>query len=333
METEKINRIKEALHKVKRAAYLAFRKDENNINNQHWEYEVQEAFELIEPLCYYDYEFVFGNSLTQRGLRNEVVMNLMNHSNERRFVMKETIWALFEPFANNNFDGEKTVCIRIFSYGEEVIKCTLLDVWENANYTIDFEKKVRGRIELEYLYYANTLALHMMEALQDIVEKGSFDAVIESSQPFVSLFGVESELSIKEAPALMPVSKEDLSGEFTIDEEKLKQFFLDLFFADDYKERDTYTGIKKLSRYDVFIEHLTSVLNVSHAQNALGGIAYMIHESIFTKAKYRGRYKFTCTLKLLFECCNKKIPADTSKNKYFPKKEMKELFVELGNPK
>lgn len=198
METEKINRIKEALHKVKRAAYLAFRKDENNINNQHWEYEVLEAFELIEPLCYYDYEFVFGNSLTQRGLRNEVAMNLMNHPNERRFVMKETIWALFEPFANNNFDGEKTVCIHIFSYGEEVMKCTLLDVWENANYTIDFEKKVRGRTELEYLYYANTLALHMMEALQDIVEKGSFDAVSDTE--------VENEPAISQT--INPVSAE-----------------------------------------------------------------------------------------------------------------------------
>ncbi len=243
MKTERINLVRDALISVNKAAYLAFRKDENNINNQRWEYNVQESLELIESLCAFDYDFVFGNSLTNRGLRNEVTENLLNNPNVMPFIMKEMIWALFEPFANNNFTGQKTVCIRITSYGEEVMKCTLLDVWDNVDYTIGFDEKVRGRAELEYLYYANTLALHMMEALQDIVEKGSFDAEIESAQTI-------DFVSETEKDCLLPQVSENLLSIFLNDKNILQKFLFAIKGKDGVTVTDEVDALARLKKID-----------------------------------------------------------------------------------
>lgn len=76
--------------------------------------------------------------------------------------------------------------------------CTLLYVWADTDFTSGFEEKIRGKVELEYLYYANCLALHIMEALEDIVEKGSFHAVMDSKEkPKIIKTMIESPLEPK----------------------------------------------------------------------------------------------------------------------------------------
>ena len=117
-----------------------------------------------------------------------------------------------------------------------------------------------------------------------------------------------------------------------IDKEKLKALFLPVFFADDYKQRETLNETKKMSRFDIFVERLESLLNDTHCtQKQIGNVAYMVHKSKFRKRNFR---KFAPLCRLLFECCPIEAPKDQRPNKYSqPDNDTLVRFSDaLGNP-
>lgn len=120
-----------------------------------------------------------------------------------------------------------------------------------------------------------------------------------------------------------------------IDKEALKALFLPVFFADDYKQRETLNETTKLSRFDIFVEQLESLLNDTHCtQKKIGNIAYMIYKSKLTASKYRRKGKFAETARFLFQCCRRKEPKDTGTTTYNqPDKDLEQVFSDLlGNP-
>lgn len=121
----------------------------------------------------------------------------------------------------------------------------------------------------------------------------------------------------------------------TLDTNKLKQLFKPVFFADDYKQRETHNDTIKLSRFDIFVEQLKNLLSDAKCKKlTVGNVAYMIHKSKFAKDQFKRRGKFAETCRLLFECCKRETPKDMKPNKYKqPDNETMQRFSDvLGNP-
>lgn len=121
----------------------------------------------------------------------------------------------------------------------------------------------------------------------------------------------------------------------TFDRDKFKQFFKPVFFADDFKERETLNDTIKLSRFDIFIEQLESLLSDAKCKKkTIGFVAYMVHKSRFAKEQYKRRGKFAQTFRLFFECCQREALKDMKPNKYNqPDNDTLQRFSDaLGNP-
>lgn len=166
MKRENIEKVQDAMSAIGNAFYLAYNKDNNSHLNGLYEKRVSEAFEKLQPLRGHVFDI---RDFVDYSLRNEIAENLLTYPNDRAFVMKETVWALFAPLARNTFQGQKTIDIVIFSYGEKVLECSLLDVWD-SNFNVSESEP------MAYLSSVNNMALLIIEALQDVVEIGSFDA-------------------------------------------------------------------------------------------------------------------------------------------------------------
>lgn len=141
-------------------------------------------------------------------------------------------------------------------------------------------------------------------------------------------------------PAVQPVADSNTTPQPTtepsgIDKEALKALFMPVFFADDFKQRETLNGTTNLSRFDIFVEQLESLLSDAQCdKKRIGNIAYMVHKSRFAKNQYKRRGKFAQTCRLLFECCQREAPKDTHPNKYEqPDSNILQRFSDaLGNP-
>lgn len=137
-------------------------------------------------------------------------------------------------------------------------------------------------------------------------------------------------------PAVQPDADSDTTTEPSgIDTEALKALFIPVFFAPDFKQRDTLNGAINLSRFDIFIEQLESLLSDAQCdKKRIGNVAYMVHKSRFAKNQYKRRGKFAQTCRLLFECCQREAPKDTHPNKYEqPDSNILQHFSDaLGNP-
>ena len=169
MTNEVRQRIENALDAVGNAEYLAYRYDDGFPYNELYQRRVGGALKEIAQLS----DMPFEKSWIYDRLRMEVAENLLRHPNDRLFVMKETILGLLSRFCIKWPDFLETLDVTIYSYGQKIIQCSILDTWTDDKWKsctkADDDTK-------EYLYMANLTALHIMEALQDIVEKGSFDA-------------------------------------------------------------------------------------------------------------------------------------------------------------
>lgn len=134
-------------------------------------------------------------------------------------------------------------------------------------------------------------------------------------------------------PAVQPDADSNTPTEPSgIDKEALKELFSPVFFADDYKKRDTLNGAINLSRFDIFVEQLESLLSDAQCdKKKIGNVAYMVHKSKFRKRNFR---KFAPLCRLLFECCPIEAPKDQRPNKYSqPDNDTLERFSDaLGNP-
>ena len=324
MKRENIEKVQDAMSAIGDAFYLAYNKDDDSQLNGLYEKRVSEAFEKLQPLRGRIFEI---RDFVDYSLRNEIAENLLTYPNDRAFVMNETIWALFAPFAGNTFHGQKTIDIVIFSYGKKVLKCSLLDVWD-SNFNVSESEP------MAYLSSVNNMALLIIEALQDVVEKGSFDAYKDGEQPTKN--SNEAKTKQEKSQQLPGLSKTNGQGDkqnehSEIDKEALKNLFGNaVFFANDYKERDTLNEKINLSRFDIFVEELESLLNDEHCnQTKIGNVAYMVH-----KSRFRKYIKFAPTCRLLFECCQLKAPKDQHANKYkHPDSDILQNFSDvLGNP-
>lgn len=119
---------------------------------------------------------------------------------------------------------------------------------------------------------------------------------------------------------------------FEIDKEALKALFMSVFFGDDFKQRETLNGTTKLSRFDIFIEQLESLLSDTKCdKKRIGNVAYMVYKSRYKKKNFR---KFAPLCRLLFECCQREAPKDQRPNHYSqPDNDTLERFSDaLGNP-
>lgn len=140
-----------------------------------------------------------------------------------------------------------------------------------------------------------------------------------------------------ETPTFIPLTgdgeNEKKTKKHPIDQERLKGLFIDSFFSDDYDVIDTAFGKTKQSRFDKFLLHLEMVLEDSDnpvKNNDIAGVAYMIHESRFTKSKYsQPRGKYAPLLRLLFESVRMDFPSDQRKHNYIPDEETKDLFKSI----
>ena len=134
-------------------------------------------------------------------------------------------------------------------------------------------------------------------------------------------------------PAVQPDADSDTTTEPSgIDTEALKALFLPVFFAPDFKQLDTLNGAINLSRFDIFVEQLESLLSDAQCdKKKIGNVAYMVHKSKFRKRNFR---KFAPLCRLLFECCPIEAPKDQRPNKYSqPDNDTLERFSDaLGNP-
>lgn len=134
-------------------------------------------------------------------------------------------------------------------------------------------------------------------------------------------------------PAVQPDADSDTATEPSgIDTEALKALFMPVFFAPDFKQRDTLNGAINLSRFNIFVEQLESLLSDAQCdKKRIGNVAYMVHKSKFRKRNFR---KFAPLCRLLFECCQIKAPKDQRPNKYSqPDNNTLERFSDaLGNP-
>ena len=162
-------RIENALNAVGNAEYLAYRYDDSFPYNELFQSRVGGAIDEIVQLS----DMPFEKSWVSDKLRMEVAENLLQYPADRLFIMEETIWGLFPSFCIKWPDFLETLDVTIFSYGQKIIQCSILDTWTDDNWKsctkADDDTK-------EYLYKANLMALRIIEALQDIVDKGSFDA-------------------------------------------------------------------------------------------------------------------------------------------------------------
>ena len=162
-------RIGNALDAVGDAEYLAYRYDDSFPYNELYQSRVSGAMNEIVQLS----DMPFEKSWVSDKLRMEVAENLLQYPADRLFSMKETIWGLFPRFCIKWPDFLETLDVTIYSYGQKIIQCSILDTWTDDNW------KSRTKADdgtKEYLYKANLMALHIIEALQDIVDIGSFDA-------------------------------------------------------------------------------------------------------------------------------------------------------------
>ncbi len=306
------------------AFYLAYNKDDNSQLNGLYEKRVSEAFEKLQPLRDHVFDI---RDFVDYSLRNEIAENLLTYPNDRAFVMNETIWALFAPLAGNTFQGQKTIDIVIFSYGKKVLECSLLDVWD-SNFNVSENEP------MAYLSSVNNMALLIIEALQDVVEKGSFDAYKDGEQPQKNSNEARAKPEKSQqspGPSKTDSQSDEQHEHSEIDKEALKNLFGNaVFFADDYKERDTLNEKIKLSRFDIFVEELESLLKDKLCnQTKIGNVAYMVH-----KSRFRKHIKFAPTCRLLFECCQLEAPKDQHTNKYSqPDNDTLERFSDaLGTP-
>lgn len=141
-------------------------------------------------------------------------------------------------------------------------------------------------------------------------------------------------------PAVQPDADSNTTPQPTtepsgIDKEALKALFMPVFFADDFKQRETLNGTTNLSRFDIFVEQLENLLSDAQCdKKRIGNVAYMVHKSRFAKSQYKRSGKFAQTCRLLFECCQREAPKDTHPNKYEqPDSNILQRFSDaLGNP-
>ena len=221
MKRENIEKVQDAMSAIGDAFYLAYNKDDDSQLNGLYEKRVSEAFEKLQPLRGRIFEI---RDFVDYSLRNEIAENLLTYPNDRAFVMNETIWALFAPFAGNTFHGQKTIDIVIFSYGKKVLKCSLLDVWD-SNFNVSESEP------MAYLSSVNNMALLIIEALQDVVEKGSFDAYKDGEQPTQPLIDEQPPKNSNEARTKLEKSqRSDQKSKkskisISINEDGLRKYF------------------------------------------------------------------------------------------------------------
>ena len=192
MITTTIDKVNDALDAVQDAAYLAFRYNESDPWNETHRHRISSALDKAIQMI----EQPFEKSWIFDKLRMEVAENLLQYPKDRPFVMKEIIWKLLAPFQKGLFEQEQTFDVTITSYEEKILDCTILGVWAYDTW----KEGVKDDDAKDYLYIANNMALHIIEALTNIVEKGSFEA--RESHTEKPLFGDEqSPLNTIEARA------------------------------------------------------------------------------------------------------------------------------------
>lgn len=182
-----------------------------------------------------------------------------------------------------------------------------------------------------YVFWATDEALAKMN-LDEAEHNAVFDAVQswyeKQCQSPTAQHGEQAT-----PPAVQPDADNDTTTKPSgIDTEALKALFMPVFFADDYRQRDTLKGTINLSRFDIFVEQLESLLSDAQCdKKKIGNVAYMVHKSKFRKQNFR---KFAPLCRLLFECCQIEAPKDQRPNKYSqPDNDTLERFSDaLGNP-
>lgn len=133
-------------------------------------------------------------------------------------------------------------------------------------------------------------------------------------------------------------TKETEKTNSEISQSELKELFIPVFFADDFKTQETATETKRLSRYDVFLQRLELLLNDTDRKltnKDIGGVAILIYQSKFASMDYRQpsskkfRGKFSALLKIVFNALGKPLPSETSPNKYQPSEHISDLFSDI----
>lgn len=126
-----------------------------------------------------------------------------------------------------------------------------------------------------------------------------------------------------------------------IDKDTLQSLFVEVFDAKDYKPQDTHEKSKMLSRLDVLCYRLEMVLSgddkdIKPNNTNIGGIAYMIYCSQYTKPNWRKpriegkKGKFTSLITTIFDIVGKDRPSETSPNKYdTPSQDLIDMFGDI----
>ena len=206
-------------------------------------------------------------------------------------------------------------------------------VTDKSSFTDLINKRLETIADDRKLPYLEQVEIHSEKAQRE--NRGLTATQTQWFEDYLRDFKAKRQPSEQAMPSTVQADSDTKTEQSRIDEEALRALFLPVFFADDYKQRETLNETKKMSRFDIFVERLESLLNDTHCtQKQIGNVAYMIHKSKLTAIKYRRKGKFAETLRFLFQCCQRKEPKDQGTTTYNkPDKDLEQAFSELlGNP-